>query len=110
MVICLSTNCWEVVVIGEKKKEERLFYYLRPEDLIPEDHILRLIDHYVDFSFIRTKVEHLYSHTGRPSVDPEVMMRMLLVGYLVGISSERRLCDEVGMHLGYRWFCGASPR
>jgi transposase len=106
MVICLSTTCWEVAVIGEKTKEEKLFYYLRPEDLIPEDHILRLIDHYVDFSFIRAKVEHLYSHTGRPSVDPDVMMRMLLVGYLFGITSERRLCDEVRMHVGYRWFVG----
>lgn len=95
-------------MIGEKKKEEKLFYYLRSEDLIPEDHILRLIDRYVDFSFIRQKVEHLYSHTGRPSVDPDVMMRMLLVGYLFGITSERRLCDEVQMHLGYRWFVGLS--
>ncbi len=93
-------------MIGEKNKAETLFYYLRPEDLIPEDHILRLIDKHVDFSFIRSKVQHLYSHTGRPSVDPEMMMRMLLVGYLFGISSERRLCDEVQMHLGYRWFVG----
>jgi transposase len=108
MVICLSTKRWEVVVIGEKKKEEKLFYYLRAEDLIPEAHILRLIDHYVDFSFIRPKLEHLYSHTGRPSVDPDVMMRMLLVGYLFGITSERRLCDEVGMHVGYRWFVGLA--
>ena len=95
-------------MIGEKSKEEKLFYYLRPEDLIPQDHILRLIDQHVDFSFIRAKVEHLYSHTGRPSVDPEVMMRMLVVGYLFGISSERRLCDEVQMHVGYRWFVGLS--
>jgi transposase len=108
MVICLSTKRWEVVVIGEKKRKEKLFYYLRAEDLIPEDHILRLIDHYVDLSFIRPKLEHLYSHTGRPSVDPDVMMRMLLVGYLFGITSERRLCDEVGMHLGYRWFVGLA--
>ncbi|MGH7773413.1 MAG: IS1182 family transposase [Candidatus Binatia bacterium] len=95
-------------MIGEKNKEERLFYYLRPEELIPQDHILRLIHQHVDFTFIRSKVEHLYSHTGRPSVDPEVMMRMLLVGYLFGITSERRLCDEVQMHLGYRWFVGLS--
>src|SRR6266498_3313620 len=85
MVICLSTKRWEVVVIGEKKRKEKLFYYLRAEDLIPEAHILRLIDHYVDLSFIRPKLEHLYSHTGRPSVDPEVRM-----------------------HLGYRWFVGLS--
>jgi transposase len=95
-------------VIGEKKKSDKLFYYVRAEELIPADHILRQINRYVDFSFIRPKVEHLYSRTGRPSVDPEVMMRMLLVGYLFGISSERRLCDEVGMHVGYRWFVGLS--
>lgn len=95
-------------MIGEKKKSDKLFYYLRPEELIPEDHILRLIHRHVDFSFIRPKVEHLYSSTGRPSIDPEVMMRMLLVGYLFGITSERRLCDEVGMHMGYRWFVGLS--
>jgi transposase len=95
-------------VIGEKKKSKELFYYLSPEELIPENHILRLINRYVDFSFIRPKVEHLYSHTGRPSVDPDVMMRMLLLGYLFGITSERRLCEEVGMHMGYRWFVGLS--
>ena len=95
-------------MIGEKKKSDQLFYYLRPEAFIPEDHILRLIQRYVDFTFIRPKVEHLYSSTGRPSIDPEVMMRMLLVGYLFGITSERRLCDEVGMHMGYRWFVGLS--
>ncbi len=60
-------------MIGKKSKEDRLFYYLRPEELIPEDHILRLIDRYVDFSFIRSNVKHLYSHTGQPSIDPEVM-------------------------------------
>lgn len=95
-------------MIGERNKEEKLFYHLRPEELIPKDHILRLIDRYVEFSFLREKVKPLYSHTGRPSVDPEVMMRMLLVGYLFGISSERRLCDEVQMHVGYRWFVGLS--
>lgn len=57
-------------MIGEKKRKEKLFYYLRAEELIPEDHILRLIDRYADFSFIRKKVEHLYSPIGRPSVDP----------------------------------------
>lgn len=95
-------------MIGEKKRSDKLFYYFRPEELIPENHILRLIHRHVDFSFIRPRVEHLYSSTGRPSIDPEVMMRMLLVGYLFGITSERRLCEEVGMHMGYRWFVGLS--
>ena len=96
-------------MIGEKKKSDKSFSIIyRPEELIPENHILRLINRYVDFSFIRPRVEHLYSHTGRPSVDPDVMMRMLLLGYLFGITSERRLCEEVGMHMGYRWFVGLS--
>lgn len=95
-------------MLGEKSRERKIFYYLRPEDLIPSNHILRLIHEHIDFSFIRSKVEHLYSYTGRPSIDPEVMMRMLLVGYLFGIISERRLCDEVQMHLGYRWFVGLT--
>ncbi len=59
-------------MIGEKKKSDKLFYYLSPEELIPQDHILRPINRYVDFTFIRPKVEHLCSQTGRPSVDPEV--------------------------------------
>jgi len=78
------------------------------DDLIPEDHLLRLIHKHVDFSFIRNKVKHLYSHTGRPSIDPELLLRMLLIGYLYGIRSERRLCEEVNMHIGYRWFVGLS--
>jgi len=78
------------------------------EDLVPENHLLKLIDKHVDFSFIRAKMRDLYSHTGRPSIDPEVLIRMLLVGYLYGITSERRLCEEVGMHVGYRWFVGLN--
>ncbi len=74
--------------------------------MIPENHILRLINKYIDFSFIRKKTKHLYSSTGRPSIDPEVLIKMLLVGYLYGITSERRLCEEVNMHIGYRWFVG----
>lgn len=95
-------------MLGEKQRIEPMFYYVRMEDIIPENHLLRLIDKYVDFSFIRHKVEHLYSHTGRPSIDPEVLLRMLLIGYLYGITSERRLCEEVKMHIGYRWFVGLN--
>ena len=87
-------------MLGENKKEEKLFYYLRPEELIPEDHILRLIDQYVDFSFVRPKVEHLYSDIGRPSVDPELMMRMLLVGYLFGFIPDSAVEKIMGKNLG----------
>ncbi|HUI66858.1 MAG TPA: IS5/IS1182 family transposase, partial [Nitrospirota bacterium] len=56
-----------------------MFYYIRMEDLVPEDHLLRLIDKHIDLSFVRDKVKHLYSYTGRPSIDPEVLLRMLLL-------------------------------
>jgi transposase len=98
----------EVQLIGENKKQEPMFHYIRLEDMVPENHMLRLVDKYIDFSFIREKVKHLYSHTGRPSIDPEVLLRMLIIGYLYGITSERRLCEEVKMHIGYRWFTGLS--
>jgi len=81
-----------------------LFYYFRLQDQIPEDHLLRLIDSHIDFSFVREQLKDFYSPMGRPSIDPEVLLRLLLVGYLYGITSERRLLDEVRMHLAYRWF------
>ena len=95
-------------MLGKKDRNEKMFYYVKIDDLIPEDHLLKLVHRYVDLGFVRKKMKHLYSHTGRPSIDPEVLLRMLLVGYLYGITSERRLCEEVKMHLGYRWFVGLS--
>ncbi len=95
-------------MLGEKQRSEPMFYYVRMEDIVPEGHLLRLVDQYIDFGFIKDKVRHLYSHTGRPSIDPEILLRMLLIGYLYGITSERRLCEEVKMHIGYRWFVGLS--
>lgn len=95
-------------MVGKKDSPEQIFHYFYMQDLVPDDHILKLIDKHVDFSFVRERVRALYSHTGRPSVDPEVMIRMLLVGYLFGITSERRLCEEVKMHVGYRWFLGLN--
>ena len=78
------------------------------EDLIPRDHILRRIDAVLDTAWVREEVAGCYGTTGRPSWDPEVIVRMMLLGYLFGFS-EVRLCDEVGMHLGYRWFCLLQP-
>jgi transposase len=75
----------------QQTRTESLFYYFRLEDQIPEDHLLRLIDHYVDFRFVREQLKNFYSSTGRPSIDPEILLRLLLVGYLYGITSERRL-------------------
>src|SRR5579864_4520688 len=91
-------------MMGEQARTESLFYYFRLEEQIPEDHLLRLLDRYIDFSFVRERLKTFYSATGRPSIDPEVLLRLLLVGYLYGITSERRLPEEVRMHLAYRWF------
>ena len=91
---------------GKQSRDEGLFTYVRLEELVPQAHILRAIDRWIDFSGMEGKTRGLYSHTGRPSVDPEVLIRMLVVGYLYGITSERRLCQEVQLNLAYRWFCG----
>ena len=82
-----------------------LFYEFSLERHVPEDHLLRSIDRFVELGDVRTRLAPLYSSTGRPSVDPELMIRMLLVGYCFGIRSERRLCEEVHLNLAYRWFC-----
>jgi transposase len=91
-------------MMGQQARTESLFHYFRLEDQIPQDHLLRLIDEHVDLSFVRERLQPFYSSTGRPSIDPEVLVRLLLVGYLYGITSERRLLEEVKMHLAYRWF------
>ena len=91
-------------MMGQQSRTESLFYYFRLEDQIPQDHLLRLIDRYMDFGLVRERLKNFYSSTGRPSIDPEVLLRLLLVGYLHGITSERRLIEEVRMHLAYRWF------
>lgn len=93
-------------MMGQQTRNESLFYYFRLEEQIPEDHLLRQIDRYIDLSFVRERLKSYYSATGRPSIDPEVLLRLLLVGYLYGITSERRLLEEVRMHLAYRWFTG----
>ena len=85
--------------------QNTLFYEFCLEKHIPEDHLLRQIDQFLDFDQIRQHLQPFYSSTGRPSIDPELMIRMLLVGYCYGIRSERRLCEEVNFNLAYRWFC-----
>ncbi|SHI08912.1 IS1182 family transposase [Marivita hallyeonensis] len=92
-------------MMGRLETQENLFYRFRIEDHVPQDHLLRRIDWLLDFDEIRRELAALYSHTGRPSVDPELMLRMLLIGYLYGIRSERRLVEEVHLNLAYRWFC-----
>ena len=95
-------------MMGHHSRTEALFYYFRLEDQVPENHLLRLIDEHVSFEFVREQLKATYSETGRPSIDPELLLRILLIGYLYGITSERRLVEELRMHLAWRWFTGLS--
>ncbi|MFC1796769.1 transposase [Pseudomonadota bacterium] len=90
------------------KPQKPLFYSFNLNDLVPQDHLLRQIDRFLDLSDLREHLAPFYSHTGRPSVDPELMIRMLIIGYCLGIRSERRLCEEVKLNMAYRWFCRLS--
>ncbi|WP_300063657.1 IS1182 family transposase [uncultured Roseobacter sp.] len=93
-------------MVGPRQEAQAaLFYEFSLEDHVPQDHLLRSIDRFVDLSSIRAFLADFYSHTGRPSVDPELLIRMFLVGYCFGIRSERRLCEEVHLNLAYCWFC-----
>jgi transposase len=95
-----------LIMMGQHDRSEALFYYFRLEDQVPETHLLRLIEKHISFAFVREKLKASYSDTGRPSVDPELLLRILLIGYLYGITSERKLVEELRMHLGWRWFTG----
>jgi len=93
-------------MMGERQgSQDRLFYEFDLEAMVPADHLLRQIDAVLDLSELRDRLAPHYSHTGRPSIDPELMIRMLLFGYCYGIRSERQLCEEVKLNLAYRWFC-----
>lgn len=85
--------------------QDRLFYSFNLEDQVPTNHLLRGVNHFLDLTDLRAYLAPFYSHTGRPSVDPELMIRMLVIGYCFGIRSERQLCEEVHLNLAYRWFC-----
>src|ERR1700719_1069205 len=93
-------------MMGERRvMQEALFYGFSLERRVPDNHLLRKIDRFVDLSEVRAHLGPYYSDVGRPSIDPELMIRMLIVGYCFGIRSERRLCEEVHLNLAYRWFC-----
>ena len=93
-------------MMGQHSRSEALFYYFRLDDQVPETHLLRLIEKHISFAFVREKLKESYSETGRPSIDPELLLRILLIGYLYGITSERKLVEELRMHLAWRWFTG----
>lgn len=88
--------------------QDQLFYQFNLEERVPQDHLLRHIHHVLDLSKLHQHLAPFYSPIGRPSIDPELMIRMLLIGYCFGIRSERRLCEEVELNLAYRWFCRLS--
>ena len=93
-------------MMGERTEvQEALFYEFSIERHVPADHPVRSIDRFVDLSGLRSHLKPFYSKIGRPSIDPELMIRMLIIGYCFGIRSERRLCEEVHLNLAYRWFC-----
>src|SRR5512137_6832 len=85
--------------------QKKLFYSFNLDDHVPADHLLRGIDQFLDLGELHRHLAPYYSHTGRPSVDPQLLIRMLIVGYCFGIRSERQLCEEVHLNLAYRWFC-----
>jgi transposase len=92
-----------LIMMGQHDRSEALFYYFRLEDQVPETHLLRLIDRHVSLAFVRERLRDSYSENGRPSIDPELLLRILLIGYLYGITSERKLVEELRMHLAWRW-------
>ncbi len=114
---------WFTLVVGDRVKsmmgerrvrQDALFYAFSLAEHVPERHLLRSIDRFVELDGLRQELAPFYSEMGRPSIDPELMIRMLIVGYCFGIRSERRLCEEVHLNLADRWFCrlgldGAVP-
>src|SRR6202043_445741 len=88
-----------------KRDQEHLFYSFRLEEAVPDDHLVRAIAAVLDLSWVHAELATYYPKIGRPSIDPALMIRMLVVGYIFAIRSERALCREV---LAYRWFCGLS--
>src|SRR5215204_1786619 len=93
-------------MMGERRVgQEALFYEFSLERHVPERHLLRSVDRFVELDGLRQELAPFYSEKGRPSIDPELLIGMLIVGYCCGIRSERRLCEEVPLNLAYRWFC-----
>ena len=88
--------------------QRQLFYSFCLEDVVPDDHLVRAIAGVLDLSWVHTELAPYYSHIGRPSIDPVLMVRTLVIGYVFAIRSERALCREVQVNLAYRWFCGLS--
>lgn len=103
-----------LIMTGHHIRSEPLFYYFRVEDQVSENHLLWLIDNTFVLRFVREQLKDSYSDTGQPSIDLELLLQMLLIGYLYRLTSKRKLVEEPRMHLGRRWFAerscaGAAP-
>jgi transposase len=93
-------------MMGRREAAQGQFFYTFDLDqVVPADHLVRQIDSVLDLSWVHRELAAFYSHTGRPSIDPVLMIRMLIIGYVFAIRSERRICAEVQVNLAYRWFC-----
>jgi transposase len=95
-----------LIMMRQHNRSEALFYYFRLEDQVPETHRLRLIEQHISFELVRERLRNRYRETGRPSIDPELLLGILLIGYLYGITRERKRVEELRMHLAWRWFTG----
>src|SRR3982074_3105143 len=94
-------------MMGRSSQDQRqLFYSFKLEEAVPDDPLVRAIAGILDLSWVRAEVAPHYSPAGGPSIDPVLMIRMLIVGYVFAIRSERALCREIQLNLAYRWFCG----
>ena len=94
-------------MMGRSRQDQgQLFYSFSLEAVVPDDHLVRAVAGVLDLSWVRAELAPNYSDIGRPSIDPVLMIRMLIVGYVFAIRSERALCREVQLNLAYRWFCG----
>ena len=93
-------------MMGQKTVEPKLYYSFSLDQAVPRNHLVRRLAAAVDFGFVYGLVRHYYSHTGQPSVDPVVLFKLSLLGYLFDITSERRLCEEASLNLAWRWFLG----
>src|SRR5947208_16430951 len=104
--------CWIFIfggllnMMGQHDRSEALFYYFRLEDQVPETHLLRLIEKHISFAFVRERLKQSYSESGRPSIDPVILLRILMIASLYGITRERQLVEELRMHLARRWLTG----
>ena len=93
-------------MMGRRNQSQgQLFYEFRLAAAIPDDHLVRKISALLDLSWVYAELALYYSETGRPSIDPVLMIRMLIIGYVFAIRSERQICREVQVNLAYRWFC-----